>query len=720
MKLISAVLLLSSAIGFAQTPTPATPPPATLAIMPAPSGLPALIPMPREVKITGSLPLTAGVHIEAITDAENKFTVQDLTTALEERGVHTTSSIGDGVVTVALLSTTSPAAQADLKSAGLTFSPEMETEGYVLLCSGKHITIIAASKVGLFYGAQTLKQLIETKDGKPVLNTATIRDWPAMKFRGIDDDLSRGPVPTLEYQKRQIRTVAAYKINVYSPYFESNFAYASDPLVGLPDGAMTPADARELVAYAAKYHVIIIPEQEGFGHIHHIMLWEQYSKLAETPYGNVLAPGQPGSLDAINSWFSQLAAVFPAPYLHIGADETFDLGLGQTKADVDARGLDAVYLDFITNIHNRLLPLHRRLLFWGDIAVHSPELIKKLPPDMIHDMVAVPWRYGVQTEGFDKDIKPFTDAGMETWVAPGVSNWSRVWPDNNTALLNIQGFTRDGQRLGAVGQLNTVWDDDGEGLFEMNWYGVLFGAAAAWQPGESSIPQFEQSFGQVFHGDTSGKINQAQLELMAAHSLLSDVAKVGDGNDSLFWVDPWSPQGQLIAAKIRPVLHDLRMHSERAISLIAEARDSENLREVGPLKAMDMGARRMDFIGLKFELADQMVLDYQTAFNEQHQREKRSEVGHMLSVIDSTNGYCQDIRDSYSLTRDLYEQVWLSENRPYWLHNVLALYDQSTQLWLSRIDKLNTIKRQWATTHTIPPASEIGLPSELATIPSVK
>ena len=92
---------------------------------------------------------------------------------------------------------------------------------------------------------------------------------------------------------------------------------------------------------------------------------------------------------------------------------------------------------------------------------------------------------------------------MEVWVAPGVNNWRRVYPDNNIALVNIQHFVRDGQRLGAKGMLNTVWNDDGEGIFDEDWYGVLFGAAAAWQPGESSIPQFQASYGAAFHGDLS-------------------------------------------------------------------------------------------------------------------------------------------------------------------------------------------------------------------------
>ena len=105
------------------------------------------------------------------------------------------------------------------------------------------LTVVGATAEGVFYGAQTVKQLIEGDGARAVLHAANIRDWPAMKYRGLDDDLSRGPITTLEFEKHMIRTIAAYKINLYSPYFEHTQQYVSNPLMA-PPGSVTAEEAR--------------------------------------------------------------------------------------------------------------------------------------------------------------------------------------------------------------------------------------------------------------------------------------------------------------------------------------------------------------------------------------------------------------------------------------------------------------------------------------------
>jgi len=592
-------------------------------------------------------------------------------------------------------------AQSLLRRHSVAIDPAMRDEGYVIVPDGNRIVVIGATSAGVFYGAQTLKQLVDGDSGSARLYKATIRDWPAMRYRGFHDDLSRGPVPTLEFQKKQIRTLAAYKVNVFSPYFEHTLAYDSNPLIAPPGGALTHSDVKELVAYAASYHVDIVPEQEAFGHLHHILKYEIYSPLAETPHGHVLAPGQPGSLLLIKQMFAEIDSLFPSRFVHLGADETFELGRGQTAEMVKTEGIGAVYLDFLKQIETALRPSGKRFLFWGDVAMNQPDLVKTLPKDLI----AVAWNYNPDTS-FTRFIAPFRDAGIETWVAPGVNNWNRVYPDNAMALPNIQRFVRDGQRLGATGVLNTSWDDDGESLFNQTWYGDLFGAAAAWQPGESSIDAFASSYGRVFHGDITGKIDEAQRRITAAHALLR-AGRVGDASDYLFWLDPWSDEGRSMAQRIRPYTPDLRILAESALVFIAQA-EPKATREHDALKALEIGARKIDFIGMKFQFADEVVVMYDRASDSTSKSPGRD-----LADITGINGRLQDLRDGYSLIRDEYEKAWLRENRPYWLHNVLARYDLATQMWIDRADRINLARQQWYRTQKLPPAMSVGIPANM-------
>ena len=665
---------------------------------------PPLIPQPREFTARADLSLKNGVSVAAPGgDAEDRFAAQDLKSGLEERGVKIRSTAT--AVRITLLRDDSATAQRVLHREKMSFDEAMRPEGYVLITAGHEAYVIGHTATGVFYGAQTLMQLVSTGATGPILTGAAVRDWPAMKWRGVHDDLSRGPVPTLEFQKQQIRTFAAYKLNVYSPYFENTMQYASNPLPALPGGSISAADAKALVEFARPYHVTIIPEQEAFGHLHKVLTWQQYAPLAEIPNGAVLAPGQPGSMQLITQWFDELATIYPGPFLHIGADETFELGQGQTADDVKQRGLGAVYMDFLSRIHQSLTPLHRRLLFWGDIAMKSPDLVSRLP----QDMVAVAWEYDAHPEGFQRWLDPYTKAGMETWVSPGVNNWSRVWPDDNVALANIQGFVGDGQKAGSTGMLNTIWDDDGEGLFLEDWYGVLFGAAAAWQPGVSDIARFQQDFGPVFHGDASGAIDEAQKALMDAHQKLAQ-AGLSDARDSYFWVDPWSSQGQQIAQKIRPVSAQVRLDAEHALTLIAQARAATPLRETDALDALDLGARRIDFLALHFQIADQVAAGYVKLYDGVQNPAISAHVSRDLWNLSGVNGLCEDLRDGYHYLGTRYSEVWLRENRPFWLDNVSARYDAAANLWVERSAKLAAARDQWSQTHTIPTPAEMGIP----------
>ena len=680
---------------------------ALLALLMLPAALaaqaPRLLPAPRElVRHDGSALFRAPISVSPGSDAADADAAREFAESLRERGFSASVHASARGWHVTMLRNGSEPARRFLQQAQLRWGNAMNDEGYILVTDTTGATIVANSDAGAFYGLQTLKQLITGAGNAARLERVVIRDWPAMRWRGVQDDLSRGPVPTLAYQKTQVRRLAAYKINTFTLYFEHTLQFASQPVIAPPGGSMSRADVAELVAYARRFHVTVIPQQQTFGHLHHALKLELYADLAESPHGHVLAPGQPGTLAFTRGIFAEIDSLFPSPFVHLGADETFELRAGRTAPAVADSGLGRVYINYLRDIVETVRQPGKRYLFWGDIAMNSPELVGRLPKDLI----AVGWDYWSR-HNFDRYLKPFRDAGMETWVAPGVSNWNGVYPNSNTALPNIQGFIRDGQRGGSTGVINTTWDDWGDAIFEQVWYGVVFGAAASWQAGESSIPNFQRAFGSTFHGDTLGAIDAAQQHLMAAHAALQRAGS-GDAGSYLFFLDPWSEEGVIETIKSRPHLAAMRVHAESALVQIARARTQRHLRELNAVDAMELGARRIDWLGMKFQIADEVangVLAIATLDTVTWKE---------LAEFTGINGKLQDMRDGFVLTRELFERSYLAENRPYWLYNNLARYDVEIARWVERINEMDAARRRFTRERKLPDPEALGVPRALA------
>ncbi|HET9784833.1 MAG TPA: glycoside hydrolase family 20 zincin-like fold domain-containing protein, partial [Terriglobales bacterium] len=408
---------------------------------------PVLLPYPRRLTLqSGSFSVSSSAQISvAGNDPADTFAAELLRDELADIDhVRVSVKRGHGGQVV-LARAATPAGRKWLHDAGLTLPPAAAAEGYALIVTPKQAAVVASSSAGIFYGVATLRQLFHPA-GSPrrpeaVAPAIRIVDWPALRWRAIQMDLSRGPIPSLAAFERDLPLFAELKINALVLYFENTFAYQGQPLWSAPGGALDAAEAAKIVATAGKFHITVIPEQEAFGHLHLGLQSERYQDLLEAPYGHVLSPAVPQSLDLIGQMFAELASAFPAPFFHIGADETAELGTGRSAAMQAEEGPGPLYLNYLKDIAARLQPYHRKILFWGDIAQRHPELLSQLP----RDMIAVPWDYSPRSS-FDKLIEPFTRAGLETWVAPGVSNWSRIFPDYAEATPNILNFIRDGRK----------------------------------------------------------------------------------------------------------------------------------------------------------------------------------------------------------------------------------------------------------------------------------
>jgi N-acetyl-beta-hexosaminidase len=440
-----------------------------------------IIPAPKSIESgsgTFQIDRRARLVLADSKSIDDRFAAQDFIDDLKATA-DVQLAIGKGSHAILIGELDAPKIVEFVKRNGVTIPADLSGEGYALVTTPDQVVVAGKTETGTFYGLQTLKQLVRGEGAKAFIPAVKIVDWPTMRWRGVSDDISRGPVPTVDYIKKQIRTEAYFKLNMHSFYMEHTFASASHPLIGPEGGSLTPAEIKELVTYARQYHVELVPEQQTFGHLHKALRLEKYADLAETPYGDVLSPQQEGSYKLIADWYKELNDLFPGQFFHIGEDETFELGEGQSRKEAQEKGVGAVYFQHLNRVRDLLKPYNRRLMFWGDIALHHPDLIGNIPKDMI----VMNWQYGARDD-FWPSIKPFQDAGLQQFVCPGAQTWNQIFPNTEAAAKNIINFVRDGQKAGAVGMMNTTWDDDGETLFDVSWYPIALGAAASWQVGE--------------------------------------------------------------------------------------------------------------------------------------------------------------------------------------------------------------------------------------------
>jgi hexosaminidase len=661
-----------------------------------------LIPYPQSVETSaGELAVTAPVTITVLSKTYgDRFTA----TLLQEEFYNTTG-VRATVSTVArpgpgvLIGYADDAAIAkQIEKRGLNPEVLSKAESYLLSIDESGALIASKTPAGLFYGVQTLRQLIRpaATRGHATIPHVKIADWPALRYRALSIDVSRGPILNEEQMFTAIRTLAEYKLNMVSFYMEHVFPYKHSPGVA-PEGAeLSPALIKRLVEYARDFHVEIVPQQQTFGHLHHMLKMELYSSMAELPYGHVLAAEDDKAFQWVEQAAKQLAEVFPGTFLHIGSDETWELGRGRSKDYAARVGIGNVYMERIRRVIEMLSPLKRRPMFWGDIALNHPELIPKLPKEL----VAMTWGYSPLAD-FSRQILPFRDAGMDFFVCPGVSNWNRMFPNFDDAVGNINNFVRDGKKYGALGMFNTDWRDDGETLLNMAWHPVVFSAAAAWQPGTVDVAKFDAAFDWAFYRNADGEFVDSIHNLARIHALVRST-KIGDATDSLFWFDPFSRHGADWVRRLLPVAGEARTLAERiAIQLAAcSAKARLHPRSVDYLR---FAALRADTTFMRVELASEISRLYREAMD------NPARTASLLVSVSSPNGLVQDIRDAVVQRKAEYRRLWLDENRPYFLDSMLARYDHEILYWTAKERLFIQLRHDFNLTKSLPSPEQIGL-----------
>ncbi|MBI3921216.1 MAG: beta-N-acetylhexosaminidase [Armatimonadetes bacterium] len=656
-----------------------------------------LIPAPREVKVRSRafvFSRDVSLVLGDATREDDRFAAMQLSEETQ-RELKLELSIGKRAKKPIFLGlATDGLIKRELRKRKITVDAQLGNEGYVLSVAPGSLLIAANSTAGVFYGVQTLKQLIRANRTGNSIPCVRIRDWPGLRYRGYSDDISRGPIPTMDFFKREIRTMAEFKMNMLTFYTEHVFKLKKYPFIAPEDG-ITEEEVKELSDYAKPFHVELVGNFQSFGHFYNILKHDEVKDLRETM--GIITPAREASYEFLSYIYSEIAPAYNSPLFNVNCDETYGLGEGPSKEEAEKIGVGGVYVKHMVRLHDILKGYGKRMMMWGDIALQHPTIVQQLPKDTI----LLSWGYGA-AEKYDGAIEPFTKAGFDFMVCPGVSCWSQIFPNYENAVVNMQNYIRDGAKFGALGVLNTTWDDDGENLFSWNFYGTNWGAACSWRPEDSGIKDYDAAFSQVSYGTKSDAVAEAI-------KLLSTTVNIGLTRglmDPAFWEPPFGALTTTIRATTEQS-GKLQSVTEEVAKLLTQAKRESTL-DALDLDYLLFANRRLRF------LADSRLA--RVAAAQECSKAFEAYLGGVGNDTSAGRKAMQRALDSFgklsselSGIRSEYERLWRLENRPSSLDNILKRYDSLLKQFSDEEQLLRKAVEDLDKTATLPDPRSIGL-----------
>ena len=438
---------------------------------------PALIPMPSAVSLhEGAVPIGASTSVQGSGKAAGTaaYLARELNLRQGTRGA------------------------SRIRLSLVRASSIANPEGYRLHAAGKEVLIEASDPRGLFYGAQTLRQLI-TNGSVPNVD---INDAPRFRWRGllIDEGRHFFGKPTLF---TIIDEMAAYKLNVLKLHL-TDFegwrleipAYPKLTEVGAQvDGKpqfFTAADIRDIVRYAAERHIMVVPEIEMPGHAGAAA--RSYPEYFDKD-GGAFNPANPKTYDFVRAVLTEVARLFPAPYMDFAGDEVGD-ETWKGMADVDRlkaeRGLkttEDVQAYFGRKVVSIIEGLGKRPMAWDEqVEAQAPKSVviqwwRRDRPDVLETAAK---------KGYDLVISPADQLYFDYHQGEGEPGapWegNKGGPQSITKILAWEpvpeGFT-PGQAAHVLGIEACVWTEfiaTERYLQFMTFPRLLALAEVAWRP----------------------------------------------------------------------------------------------------------------------------------------------------------------------------------------------------------------------------------------------
>jgi hypothetical protein len=436
-----------------------------------------------------------------------------------------------------------------LSEAGTPESPE----GYILEVNRKGVVISARSQAGLFYGCQTLEQLMEdSRDFQLKLPEMKITDYPDIAFRAIHLD-TKHHLDRMEYYYAMIDKLSSYKINALIWEIEDKLRYTRRPEVGAPN-AISKQEMQALCRYANERNIEINPLVQGLGHAGFIL--KHHWELRENPDSDwEFCPADSRTYDLQFDLYKDAMEAMPyCKYLHIGGDEITAIGIDD-RCKATGKSAFELQMIWLKRVCDFAVANGKTPIFWDDMPLKHGGLWHLLHGGYPDDEIRKRWN----TEELDKAIALFPKeciymrwhyddptilphrlildwyrkSGLKVMGATAASyGESPFMPRHHSKALDIKNFCTLAVQNGLEGILSTAWDD-GSPHLETVMRGFIAQGEYGWNPQGRTVEEFIAAHAQREFG--LGAENMIFLKELEESAFFFDRALVTSGRRNPAW-----------------------------------------------------------------------------------------------------------------------------------------------------------------------------------------
>jgi hypothetical protein len=382
--------------------------------------------------------------------------------------------------------------------------PEIEKQGYSLKIAPGLIQITGNTDQGLFYGVQTLLQLLKSGPrGQLLLPVCSIEDWPRLQLRFLHWD-TKHHQDRIETLKRYLDWSARFKINMIGFELEDKFEYPSNPIIGAP-GAFTTAELQEIVNYGLERFIQVVPQIQSPAHMAYVLKHPQFAHLRAdgNNYQSDMCDERTYQL-IFQMYEDVIKATKGVDYFFVSTDEVYYAGIGdKCKKPYNPENRSLQWVEFVRRARDYLAARGRRMLVWAEYPL-LPQHVRMLPPDIIDGVIGEPEYAKTENELGIRQLAYTSMQGAEflfpNHLPSNLSLGGDLGPSEgrlkSTCETISSGRVWQGNPIGVFG---AAWGDSGLHN-ETFWLGWATVAQYGWHPKTPAVEQVVAEFMNIYYG----------------------------------------------------------------------------------------------------------------------------------------------------------------------------------------------------------------------------